>query len=125
VLRYAAIFFLGLFSGVVSVKQFDHVPPAQPQTVSTPSFEQSDPSGNNAAVSPPSIGAISPRQAEELFLASEQQLQKKSEHAILAATGLNPEEIRARIQESSYAGSEYLLRRFRQHLDETQRRTEL
>jgi hypothetical protein len=122
VLRYAAMFILGALLGGVSVKQLERVLPSQPKTASNPSVERSA-----SPLSESSIDAISPRQAEQLFRASERELQKRNENAILAATGLNPEEIRARLEESGYAGSERLLRRLRQELKEDvhNRRTEL
>ncbi len=124
-LRYAAMFFVGALLGGISVKQFERVPPSQPETALNSSTEQPVLPGNASPLSEPSISAISPRQAERLFRDSELELQKRNEYAILTATGLNPEEIRARIQESGYAGSEYLLRRFRQELEEPHRRNEL
>ncbi|HPS03280.1 MAG TPA: hypothetical protein PLA90_17210 [Candidatus Sumerlaeota bacterium] len=127
VLRYAAMFLVGALLGGVSVKQLERLHPSQPEIASNRSVEQPVPSVSPSPLSESSIAAISPRQAEQLFRASERELQKRNENAILAATGLNPEEIRARLEESSYAGSERLLRRLRQELEEEShnRRTEL
>lgn len=128
-LRYAAVFILGILSGGVFVKQISQPLPSQPEVVSTRSVERPDLQEDASPISEPSIGAISPRQAEQLFLASEAQFREKGERAgwqdLLAANGLSPDEIRARAQKSGYAGSERLLRRFRHQLEEPHRRTEL
>ncbi len=126
VLRYAAMFILGALLGGVSVRQLERVLFSQVETASPRFTERSVSSESIPSLAESSIAAISPRQAEQLFRASERELQKRNENTILAATGLNPDEIRTRLEESGYAGSEYLLRRFRQQLDESHnRRTEL